>query len=55
MKDKLMMSVRIKRELHAKARAKAALRGVTLSAVVRDFLERWASDMPEPELEKRED
>jgi len=39
------LSVRIEPELHAKARAKAALVGRSLSDVVREFLEQWTSDI----------
>jgi len=39
------VSIRVEPELHAKARAKAALTGQSLSDVVRDFLREWTKDI----------
>ena len=50
MAEEHKMTIRIPVDLHWQAKAKAALQGVALSAVVRDFLEQWIEeDPPEPE------
>lgn len=39
-------------DLRRKARAKAIIQGTSLSAVVREFLEKWVEDDPSTEEEK---
>ena len=49
--NKVTLSVPL--ELKRKARAKAIAQGTTLSAVVRDFLEKWLEEDP-PKSEEKE-
>ena len=46
-------TVRLPEDLHRRVKAKAALQGTTITAVVREFLERWVEEDP-PELELRD-
>ena len=43
-------TIRIPEELHRRVKAKAALQGTTITAVVKEFLERWVEEDP-PEME----
>ena len=43
-------TIRLPEDLHRRVKAKAALQGTTITAVVREFLERWVEEDP-PELE----
>jgi len=54
MENKHKMTMRIPRALHRRAKAKAALMGTTLSAVVRKLLEKWIEE-PLPEEVKQEE
>jgi hypothetical protein len=49
--NKVTLSIPL--ELKRKARAKAIAQGTTLSAVVRDFLEKWLEEDP-PKSEEKE-
>ncbi len=49
--DRVTLSIPL--ELKRKARAKAIAQGTTLSAVVRDFLEKWVEEDP-PKSEEKE-
>ena len=42
-------TIRLPEDLHRRVKAKAALQGTTITAVVREFLERWVEEDP-PEL-----
>ena len=46
-------TIRLPEDLHRRVKAKAALQGTTITAVVREFLERWVEEDP-PELELRD-
>jgi predicted DNA binding CopG/RHH family protein len=43
-------TIRIPEDLHRRVKAKAALQGTTITAVIREFLERWVEEDP-PEIE----
>ena len=45
-------TIRLPEDLHRRVKAKAALQRTTITAVVREFLERWVEEDP-PELEVR--
>jgi DNA-damage-inducible protein J len=40
------MTIRIDETLHSRVKAKAALEGVTVSDVIRLYLERYVADLP---------
>lgn len=45
-------TIHLPEELHRRVKAKAALLGTTITAVVREYLEHWVEDWPkEPEKE----
>lgn len=44
--DEKRVTVRVSREVHSKAKAKAALQGLSLSDVVRDLLGAFIADRP---------
>jgi predicted DNA-binding protein len=47
-------TIRLPEDLHRRVKAKAALQGTTITAVVREYLEKWVEeDPPEAELEDR--
>ena len=51
MKDR-KTTIRLPENLHRRVKAKAALLGTTITAVVQEYLERWVEDWPEvPEKE----
>ena len=43
-------TVRLPEDLHRRVKAKAALQGTTITAVIKEFLERWVEEDP-PEVE----
>ena len=43
-------TVRLPEDLHRRVKAKAALQGTTITAVIKEFLERWVEEDP-PEME----
>jgi predicted DNA-binding protein len=44
-------TIRLPEELHRRVKAKAALQGTTITAVVREYLEKWvAEDPPEAQF-----
>lgn len=48
-------TIRLPENLHRRVKAKAALQGTTITAVVREYLERWVEqDPPESQLERDE-
>jgi predicted DNA binding CopG/RHH family protein len=52
--DDRKTTIRLSENLHRRVKAKAALLGTTITAVVREYLERWVEeDLPE-EPEKRD-
>ena len=51
--DKQTTTIRLPEDLHRRVKAKVALQGTTITAVVREFLERWVEEDP-PELELRD-
>jgi len=46
-------TIRLPEDLHRRVKAKAALLGTTITAVVQEYLERWVEDWPE--VPKKED
>ena len=48
--DKQTTTIRLPEDLHRRVKAKAALQGTTITAVIKEFLERWIEEDP-PELE----
>ena len=45
-------TIRLPEDLHRRVKAKAALQGTTITAVVKEYLERWVEEWPEePEKE----
>jgi predicted DNA binding CopG/RHH family protein len=52
--DDRKTTIRLPENLHRRVKAKAALQGTTITAVVREYLERWVEeDLPE-EPEKQD-
>jgi len=53
--DDRKTTIRLPESLHRRVKAKAALLGTTITAVVREYLERWVEeDLPEePEKQDR--
>ena len=48
-------TIRLPEELHRRVKAKAALQGTTITAIVREYLEKWVEeDPPEVEFEDKE-
>jgi predicted DNA-binding protein len=48
MKEERKTTIRLPEELHRRVKAKAALQGTTITAVVREYLERWVEeDLPQ--------
>lgn len=47
-------TIRLPEELHRRVKAKAALQGTTITAVVKEYLERWVEKDP-PEAPEKED
>jgi len=47
-------TIRLPEELHRRVKAKAALQGTTITAVVKEYLERWVEEDP-PEAPEKED
>jgi len=46
-------TIRLPEDLHRRVKAKAALEGTTITAVVREYLERWVEqDLPEEPEQK---
>jgi predicted DNA-binding protein len=43
-------TIRLPEDLHRRVKAKAALQGTTITAVVREYLEKWVKEDP-PEAE----
>ena len=39
-------TIRLPEELHRRVKAKAALQGTTITAVVREYLEKWVEEDP---------
>ena len=46
-------TIRLPEDLHRRVKAKAALQGTTITAVVREYLEKWGEEDP-PEAEFRD-
>jgi predicted DNA-binding protein len=46
-------TIRLPEDLHRRVKAKAALQGTTITAVLQEVLERWVQEDP-PVLEKRD-
>ena len=42
-------TIRLPEELHRRVKAKAALQGTTITAVVREYLEKWIEENPPEE------
>ena len=40
------MTIRVDEELHRRLKAKAALQGTTISAVVTELMEKWVKEAP---------
>ena len=55
MADEHKMTLRIPAGLHRQAKAKAALQGVTLTAVVYGLLEKWLKEDPPPKVSEKQD
>ena len=59
-KEMHRLTIRMERQLIARAKIKSAMTGVSISAFVRSALERWTEDvphqlqLPEPEEDKSE-
>jgi len=52
--DEHKTTIRLPEELHRRVKAKAALQGTTITAVLQELLEKWVKDdPPEAEQEKR--
>jgi len=47
-------TIRLPEELHRRVKAKAALQGTTITAVVHEYLKRWVEEDP-PEAPEKED
>jgi len=45
-------TIRLPEELHRRVKAKAALQGTTITAVVREYLEHWVEEEPPRALEQ---
>jgi predicted DNA binding CopG/RHH family protein len=51
--DEHKTTIRLPEDLHRRVKAKAALQGTTITAVLQELLERWVQEDP-PELEKKD-
>jgi len=51
--DEHKTTIRLPEELHRRVKAKAALQGTTITAVLQELLEKWVKDDP-PEAEQAE-
>ena len=47
-------TIRLPEDLHRRVKAKAALQGTTITAVVKEYLERWVEEEPPRESEKED-
>ena len=47
-------TIRLPEDLHRRVKAKAALQGTTITAVVKEYLERWVEEEPPREPEKED-
>ena len=47
-------TIRLPESLHRRVKAKAALQGTTITAVVREYLECWVEEDPPEEPEKED-
>lgn len=45
-------TIRLPEDLHRRVKAKAALQGTTITAIVREYLERWVEEDPPEAPEK---
>lgn len=54
MEEERKTTIRLPEDLHRRVKAKAALLGTTITAVVREYLERWVEEDPPKAPEKRE-
>jgi predicted DNA-binding protein len=52
--DEHKTTIRLPEELHRRVKAKAALQGTTITAVLKELLERWVKEDPlQPEREDK--
>jgi len=51
--DEHKTTIRLPEELHRRVKAKAALQGTTITAVLQELLEKWVKEDP-PEAEQQE-
>ena len=47
-------TIRLPEDLHRRVKAKAALQGTTITAIVKEYLERWVEGDPPKEPEKED-
>jgi predicted DNA-binding protein len=55
MEEERKTTIRLPEELHRRVKAKAALQGTTITAVVREYLERWVVEEEPPQAPEKGD
>lgn len=51
--DEHKTTIRLPEDLHRRVKAKAALQGTTITAVLKELLERWVEEDP-PEIRRKD-